>query len=242
MRQSRPVVITNDDGIDAPGLRALAAAVGEAWGEAPYIVAPDRCYSACSQQVTMRSPIAVQERGPREFAVGGSPADCARLAKAVLVPDCALLLAGINHGGNMGHDVFLSGTVGAAREAVLLGLPAIAISQYLRGGLPVDWLRSARWAVAVIRDLLKPDGGGMRLWNINLPHLETEGQALPAVTRCRPCSRPLPIAYTREDGAYRYNGGLYHTRPQDAGTDVSVCFGGAIAVSALPATLDCPAD
>lgn len=234
MRSPCPVVLTNDDGIDAPGLRALATAIEAAWGEVPYIVAPDRCYSGCGQQVTMQGPIAVEERGPREYAIGGSPADCARLARMELVPECTLVLAGINHGGNMGHDIYLSGTVGAAREAAVLGVPAVAISQYLRGGLDVDWSQSARWAVATVQQILETNDTQTRLWNINLPHVDAGVTGEPEIVHCHPCSRALPVAFYRENGAYVYDGGRYHKRTQEVGTDVSACFGGSIAVSPLP--------
>lgn len=237
MFEHTPIVLTNDDGIDAPGLQALAAALEAVLGEAPFIVAPNRCYSGCSQQVTMTAPIRVEQRGPRSWAVGGAPADCARLAITRLVPDCRLVLSGINHGGNLGHDIFLSGTVGAAREAALLGVDAVALSHYFRTGLPVDWAQAARWAVAALESLpWKPRQNAPRLWNINLPHLDAPPNGLPPIQHCVPCTRPLPVSYTLKGGAYYYDGGRYHTRSREAGTDVAVCFGGSIAISALPVT------
>ncbi|MBX3176616.1 MAG: 5'/3'-nucleotidase SurE [Candidatus Hydrogenedentes bacterium] len=229
-----PIVITNDDGIDAAGLRALAGAVEAACGAEVYIVAPDRGYSGCSQQVTMHAPIPVTERGPREFAIGGTPADCARLAITTLAPNCRLILSGINHGGNMGHDILLSGTVGAAREAACLGVSAVAFSQYLRGGREVDWPRTARWAVAVLGTLPLDNSGPAQLWNVNFPFRDGADGALPPVARCEPCPRPLPVAYAFSEGACTYDGSRYHERAQEEGTDVSACFGGSIAVSRLP--------
>lgn len=233
MALSTPIVLTNDDGIDAPGLRALAAEVQRAAASPVYIVAPDRGYSGCSQQITMHEPIAVEQRGPREFAVSGSPGDCVRLARFSLVPDCKLVLSGINHGGNLGHDILLSGTVGAAREAAMLGIHAVAFSHYLRGGLETDWPRAAAWALAVLDSLTLDSSGEASLWNVNFPHLDEPAPAMPPVVRCRPCSRPLPIAYTQRNGLYAYDGGRYHARAREAGTDVEACFGGAIALSRL---------
>ena len=242
MFEHTPIVLTNDDGIDAPGLRALAAALEEALGEAPCIVAPNRCYSGCSQQVTMTAPIRVEQRGPRCWAVEGSPADCARLAITNLVPGCRLVLSGINHGGNLGHDIFLSGTVGAAREAALLGVDAVALSHYFRSGLAVDWAQAARWAVAALESLPWSAPGGPRLWNINLPHLDVPRNGVPPIQHCVPCTRPLPVSYTLKDGAYYYDAGRYHTRSREAGTDVAVCFGGGIAISALPLAAGAPVE
>jgi len=228
-----PIILTNDDGFDAPGLQCLAQALESRFGDLLHIVAPDRCYSGGSQQVTMSQPIPVVSRGPRRWAVGGSPADCARLALTTLAPECALLIAGINHGGNLGHDIFLSGTVGAAREAALLGATAVAISHYLRPGILLDWPRAARWAEQALEEILQGGACGGELWNINLPHHAPGEMPMPPVVHCTPCPRPLPISYALQDGAYHYDGSRYHQRACDAGTDVAVCFSGSIAVSRL---------
>lgn len=229
------LILTNDDGFDAPGLQSLATALEPIFGEGLYIVAPDRCYSGGSQQVTMSSPISVDARGPRRWAIGGSPADCARIALTCLAPECAIVISGINEGGNMGHDLFLSGTVGAAREAALLGASAVAVSHYLRPGIALDWPRAARWTAAVLRRLLEDTLNGGELWNINLPHHEPGECPMPPVVDCVPCPKPLPVAYTLRDGAYFYDGRRYHERACDPGTDVTACFGGSIALSRLDA-------
>lgn len=230
------LILTNDDGFDAPGLQHLAAALEPLVKGNVYIVAPDRCYSGGSQQVTMSEPITVAQRGPRQWAVSGSPADCARLALTCLVPDCAVVVSGINHGGNLGHDIFLSGTVGAAREAALLGATAIAVSHYLRPGMALDWPRAARWTAAVLEAILDGNHRGGELWNVNLPHHEPGDIPMPRVINGIPCRKPLPIAYTRTGDTYCYDGRRYHERACDTGTDVSICFGGSIAVSRLGVT------
>lgn len=230
------IILTNDDGFDALGLQCLATALSPFVGDGLYIVAPDRCYSGGSQQVTMSGPITVEERGPRQWAIGGTPADCARLALTHLAPECAVVISGINHGGNMGHDIFLSGTVGAAREAALLGATAIAVSHYLRPGVPLDWPRAAYWTATVLQAILDGTHEGTELWNINLPHHEPGDVPMPRIVNCVPCKQPLPVAFTQEDGIYRYDGTKYHTRACESGTDVSACFGGAIAVSRLQVT------
>ena len=227
------IILTNDDGFDAPGLQCLAAALQPLLGDGLYIAAPDRCYSGGSQQVTMATPISVEMRGPRRWAIGGSPADCARLALTCLAPECAIVVSGINQGGNMGHDIFLSGTVGAAREAALMGATAVAVSHYLRPGIPLDWNRAARWTVQVLQELLDWPRGESILWNVNLPHHESGDRPMPEVVKCIPCPKPLPIDYTFDGTAYRYEGRRYHERARDPGTDVTACFGGAIAVSRL---------
>src|SRR5262245_31164807 len=162
------LLITNDDGIDAPGLQALWAAA-ETLGN-PVVAAPLEALSGCSHQVTTNGPIRVEQRKPDCYAVAGTPADCVRVALHHLVPDTAWVLSGINAGGNLGADVWHSGTVAAVREAVLHGWPGIALSQYRKRGLPVDWQRATAWVAPVLRDLLARPRKHGTFWNINLPH------------------------------------------------------------------------
>ena len=123
------LLLTNDDGIDADGLQALLAA--RAFGE-PVVVAPAGPQSGCSHTVDRSSPRRAAWRG--RFAVHGTPADCTRIGLLKLVPDATWVLSGINHGGNLGADVYYSGTVAAVREAVLHGWPGIALSHYRKKG------------------------------------------------------------------------------------------------------------
>lgn len=228
MQLPAPVVLTNDDGIDAPGIRALQRAID---GQGIF-VAPREHHSGCSHLTTVDRLIPVEKRSPAEYAVDGTPADSARLALTHIVPDAKLLLAGINEGGNLGHDIYCSGTVAAAREATYIGVPAVAISHYIRRELPLDWDRAeqfTREALALV--LAKPYEPGT-FWNINFPHLEP-GASAPGMVFCEPCTRPLPMAYVEEEGGYRYDSGSYHTRERTPGADVDVCFGGNIAISRL---------
>lgn len=125
---SRPLILlTNDDGIDAQGLAALEKALqplGEVW-----TVAPATEQSAISHKITLWEPVRIQQHGERRFAVTGSPADCVFVALAKVLerkPD--LCVSGVNHGANLGDDVFYSGTVAGAREAALSDIPSIAVS------------------------------------------------------------------------------------------------------------------
>src|SRR5438874_2041091 len=158
------ILLTNDDGIDAPGLQALceaAAQVGEI-----VVVAPTTALSGCSHRVTTSQPLRLIRHGERQFAVDGTPADCVRVALHEVLRERAWILSGINAGGNLGADVYHSGTVAAVREGVLHGCPGIAFSHYLRRGLPVDWNRAATWVVRVLRDLLKRDWRPGVHWNV----------------------------------------------------------------------------
>lgn len=220
-------IVTNDDGIDAPGLAALAE-VAAARG-AVTVVAPSDPRSGVGHQLTTDAPIPVARLAAARYRVGGTPADCARLALTELAAGADWLLSGINHGGNLGADVYTSGTVAAAREAALLGARAIAVSHYLARDRDIDWtLATAR--LRPVLDLLlgRPLAAG-HFWNVNLPHPAGDAPHLPLVF-CRLDTRPLEVRYQRRDGVYRYCGD-YHSRPRQPGRDVDACLRGAIAVT-----------
>src|SRR5437868_13121338 len=164
------LLVTNDDGIDAPGIQALSEAARQL-GE-PVVVAPTDALSGCSHQVTTHQPLRVFARGQDRFAVNGTPADCVRVALHQAARDAKWVLSGINAGGNLGADVHHSGTVAAVREAVLHGRPGVAVSHYLARGRAIDWPRAARWTAAVLRELLARPWQPGTFWNVNLPHPE----------------------------------------------------------------------
>ncbi|QEH36891.1 5'-nucleotidase SurE [Aquisphaera giovannonii] len=222
-------VLTNDDGVDAPGMAALRRAV-EGLGPAA-VIAPRGAASGCGHQVTTHQPIAFSRRDDGAIAVFGTPADCVRLAVAGLAPRVRCVLSGINAGGNLGTDVYISGTVAAAREAAIRGLPAIAVSHYIARGRVIDWERAAAWAAPVIRDLLARPSAPGTYWNVNLPHPEPGG-VFPGVCECPLDPSPLPLAY-EFDGDTALYAGNYQARARIPGGDVDVCFGGRIAVSLL---------
>jgi 5'-nucleotidase len=222
------LLLTNDDGIDAPGLGALLTAA-RSLGE-PVVVAPTIAHSGCSHRVTTDGPIRV-ERRPAGLAVEGTPADCVRIALHDIVPDAAWVLSGINAGGNLGADVWHSGTVAAVREAVLHGWPGVAVSHYKKKGMAFDWERAAGWTLLVLRELLAlPREEGV-FWNVNLPHVEV-GAPDPEVIYCPLDPAPLPLTFRRDGDLWHYVGD-YHSRRRAPGADVDVCFRGRIAVTRL---------
>lgn len=225
------VVLTNDDGISAPGLLALEQAC-ETWCSVT-VVAPDRCHSSMSHRISTDCEIPVLEITARRFQVSGTPADCARLAISVLAPGAEWLIAGINRGGNVGADTCYSGTVAAAREAALLGLPAIAISHYVAKGREVDWPAAGRVASRILKYLVSQPLPRGEFWNVNLPHPQ-EGNTEPALVLCPLDPSPLPVSYRKAGNAYRYEGS-YQDRPRIEGHDVAECFGGAITATRIPA-------
>jgi 5'-nucleotidase len=223
------LLLTNDDGIESDGLRALLAAVYGLGN--PVVVAPAGPQSGVSHAVTTEVPVRVETRDGR-YAVHGTPADCVRVGLHRLCPDAGVVLSGINHGGNLGADVYYSGTVAAVREAVLHGWTGIALSHYRKRGVEFDWPRAGRWASRVLAELLvKPPAPGS-FYNVNLPHLRPD-EPDPQVVHCSLDPRPLPLSYRHEDGGAMHYDGDYHSRERTAGADVDVCFSGRIAVTTI---------
>jgi len=221
-------LLVNDDGIEAPGLAALNR-MGNTLGTAT-VVAPDRQYSACGHQATTKTVIPVSREAPDRYRVSGTPVDCVRIGLSILAPDTEIVLAGINPGGNLGVDIFMSGTAAAAREAALLGRPAMALSHYLSGAEP-DWDLATARLEPVVRKLLEHPLEAGAFWNVNLPHPPTDARELEMVF-CEPDDQPLQVLYAPDGDAYRYVGD-YHSRPRTPGRDVDVCFGGRITVSKI---------
>ncbi len=223
-------LLTNDDGIDAPGLQALLAAAQMLGGSV--VVAPASPQSGVSHAVTYEGALRVEERGDGRWAVHGTPADCTRAGLLRLVPDAQWVLSGINQGGNLGADVYYSGTVAAVREAVLHGWPGIAFSHYQERGRELDWPRAAQWVERVLADLLaRPTEPGL-FYNVNLPHL-APAEPDPEIVFCPLDPHPLPLSYRHEENGEWHYDGDYHARQRIAGADVDVCFSGHIAVTAI---------
>jgi 5'-nucleotidase len=161
------ILISNDDGYRSPGLRALAdamAELGEVW-----VVAPEQEQSATSRAISIHRPLRIRELGERWFAVDGTPTDCSYLGVHHLMRERrpALMVSGINHGANLADDVTYSGTVAAAMEASLIGVPAIAFSLATRG--PFDFAPAARFARSLAESALaQPLPPGILL-NVNVP-------------------------------------------------------------------------
>lgn len=164
------LLVSNDDGIDAHGIAVLAeamSALGTVW-----VVAPTHEHSAQSHALTMSGPLRVEERGPRRFAVSGTPADSSYLALHEVLPvRPRLTVSGINHGTNLGQDVHYSGTVAAALESVIQGVPAVAVSlEMARDTSQHHWDTAAHVATEVVKRVLALERIPPRLClNVNVP-------------------------------------------------------------------------
>ncbi|PSN13936.1 5'/3'-nucleotidase SurE [filamentous cyanobacterium CCP5] len=222
------IVLTNDDGIDAPGIAALQKALPQG---SSAIVAPDRPLSGCSHQINRGGPIAIEARAERAYAIGGTPADCTRVALSHLYPDAQWVISGINAGGNMGADIYVSGTVAAVREAALMRIPGIAISHYVDRGRVIDWQVATRLAAKVLNKLMANPPKPGQFWNVNLPHLSADDPD-PEMVICACCTQPLPTEYVVENNQFRYVG-KYGDRQRDPDSDVEVCFSGRISLTPI---------
>ena len=225
------VLLTNDDGIAAPGLQALENAVKQL-GWQYSIVAPATEQSQCGHRVTTHQPLRVETLADNRHAVHGTPADCVRLALFALEVKPDLVLSGVNAGGNLGQDIVISGTVAAAREAAYHGIRSMALSHYMIRELAVDWQRTAAWMAEIVRERHAQDHPHSTFWNINLPHLPSEQTDLPPRIVCHPARSPLNVSYRKEAQGYAYSAS-YAERPRDPESDVAACFGGNVAVSLL---------
>ncbi len=174
------ILLTNDDGIGAPGLRAVEtalAALGQVW-----VVAPHGEQSATSRAITLRHPLRLSEAGPRRYAVEGTPADTVMMAINQVLPFRPdLLVSGINGGPNLGENIYYSGTVAAAAEGVKYGIPSIAVSVNARAD--IDFAQTAEFAVRLGTEVLdKGLAEGVAL-NVNVPHPWSGGVAITRQSR-----------------------------------------------------------
>ncbi len=168
-KQRWKILVSNDDGIQSEGLRELAAAleeVGEVW-----VVAPDREQSASSHSLTMGRPLRrkrLKDLGPRSFAINGTPTDCVLLGVKKIMPEAPrLIVSGINRGENLGDDITYSGTVSAAIEGTILGIPSFAISLVAR--CDFDFTGAAAFAARLAGNILELGLPRNTFLNVNVP-------------------------------------------------------------------------
>ncbi len=164
------ILISNDDGIDAPGIKLLEKIARELSDDV-WVVAPEQEQSGAGHSLTLHEPLRLRKVGERRYAVKGTPTDTVLVAVQEVLKDKKpdLMLSGINRGSNMAEDVTYSGTVSAAMEATLLEIPSIAMSNQIKG--EVDWTVPEQYAKQVIQTLAKADIPHDRLINVNFPAL-----------------------------------------------------------------------
>ncbi|HAZ64435.1 MAG TPA: 5'/3'-nucleotidase SurE [Armatimonadetes bacterium] len=239
MSQPLRILVSNDDGIDAPGLRALVRALCEV-GEVA-VVAPDRERSAVSHAITMTDPLRAVPReieGCRGWAVSGMPADCVLLGARELLPAPPDIVAsGINRGANLGEDVWYSGTVSAAVQGGLLGVPSVAFSVANLDFEPIDYRAAAAWAQRLVPVAARYLSADVVL-NINVPNRPPE--EVTELQVCRQGRREYRTTFERRTdprgGAYYWLGADLPLDPAIPGGDVTALRAGKVTV--VPVRLD----
>jgi 5'-nucleotidase len=239
------VLLTNDDGIHADGLQALRRALIAVEGVELAVIAPDSNRSATARSITVRRPIWVDtvtfDDGTVGYATDGTPVDCVRFAALGLIDgfDADLIVSGINHGGNLGDDITYSGTVAAALEGIMLGLPAIAVSQQsnagetdFRLGDEFDFTAAADFTAALVDRLDDVPMDEGTLLNVNVPRGRVTGVEVTRAGR-RIYEDRLEVVQT--DGDRRlfnvYGEGSDHA--DEPGTDLAAIAAGRISVTPI---------
>ena len=234
------ILLTNDDGIDAPGLRVLESIAKEISSDL-WIVAPRVEQSGKARSFSFGSPLRLYERDPRRFSVEGTPVDCVMLAVHHLMrgkrPD--LILSGVNRGQNIAEDVTYSGTVSAAAEGAILGIPSIALSQAfgLDGtSLSLHWETAEAHAPSLIKRLIKRSWPSDIVLSVNFPHRAPSDVEGTRITRQGKREQPFFHVEERIDprGQSYYWFGFKRKQGQtEEGTDLHAIYGGYISITPL---------
>jgi 5'-nucleotidase len=239
------VLLTNDDGIEADGLLAMRSALQALPGVRLAVIAPDGNRSAMARSITTRRPLVVAEvpfaDGTVGFATDGTPVDCVRLASLGLVQDFKtdIVVSGINHGANLGDDITYSGTVAAALEGVVLGIPAIAVSQQ-SGAATLDYNFAGGFGFEVaaqfvarlierIDDLPMPP---RTLLNVNVPSCKPAGVEVASLGR-RIYRDELKLEREEQNSRRYWIYGAYPGYHDEPGTDLAALAAGRIAVTPI---------
>jgi 5'-nucleotidase len=233
------ILLTNDDGIFAPGLAALHREIVKL-GEV-HVVAPDSVQSATGHGITLHTPLLTErvklDSGISGVAVDGRPADCVKLAVTKILPKAPdLVISGLNSGANVGINVIYSGTVAAAIEAAFLGLPAIAVSLHLRREFPPDYAKAARYGRETIEQILAAGLKPGHAASINIPGLP-EGKSPGGIKIVRQCTRPWNDTYERRTDPrgreYFWNTSVFTLGDRQDDSDVSALRDAFITVTPL---------
>jgi len=236
---SARILVSNDDGINAPGIKLLAK-IARALCREVWVVAPEREQSGASHSLTLDRPLRVRRLGARRYAVDGTPTDCVLLAVKVLMRDKrpTLMLSGVNAGANLGEDVTYSGTVAAAMEATLLDVPAIALSQHYADRRKIPWATAGAHAAEAIRRLTALRWPRDTLINVNFPAVPADAVAGIVVTRQgrRKIGEGVIERVDPRGRPYYWIGPMREESPDMPGTDLHAVTSGKVSVT--PVCLD----
>jgi len=230
------VLVTNDDGIHAPGLKVLEK-LAKTLSDDVWVVAPETEQSATSHSLTLRRPLRERRLGPKRYSVDGTPTDCVLIAHHQIMSDHRpdIVLSGINDGGNLGEDVTYSGTVAATMEAALLGFRAIAFSQQRQADGATRWKVAERFLPDMVRRLAAMEWTKDLLINVNFPAVDPED--VTGIVVCRQGRRDQGTTVMEgEDPSGRrfvWIGGYQADASSETDTDLAVTAKGGISVTPL---------
>jgi 5'-nucleotidase len=217
------ILVTNDDGVDSDGIRVLAKAL-QALGEV-IVVAPAEETSAVGHALTLRRPLRLNRRSSGIYSVDGTPTDCIDVAIAsVLRGEPDVIVSGINKGWNVGDDITYSGTVSAALEGALLGVPSVAVSTENRED-KFDFLSAAEVAVALVGSVLEEGMPKFTLLNLNVPYGPNKGYRVTVQARRDHVTTVTEHHDPRKREYYWLGEGINDWEPNDRSDYQAVCDG-----------------
>jgi len=230
------ILISNDDGIGSPGIKVLEKVARELSNDV-WVVAPEQEQSGASHSLTTRRPLRLRAVGEQRYAVDGTPTDCVVLAVKRLLRDRPpdLVLSGINGGSNVGEDLTYSGTVAAAMEATLLGIPAMALSQDYRDGEEPPWQTGEAFGPEAIRRLLHLPWPDHTLFNINFPGVAAEQVDGFAVTNQgkRAIADNLTEGVDPRGRPYYWIGAIRETGGAEPGSDICALLENKVSITPI---------
>lgn len=232
-KAQKNILVVNDDGVYGEGLKPLAKALSRL-GQVTVVV-PERERSAASHAITLHKPIRVRKLEPNFYIMNGTPADCTRFGVIAMLKERAdLVVSGINHGANLGADTLYSGTVGAAKEACMLGVPALAVSVTTKEEKP-HFVTAARFAVEVARKILDCGLPKNTCLNVNVPDHPWRLLKGVAVTQLgqRIYGRALSPRVDPRGLTYYWMAGAVPRGVAEPGSDIAAIEAGKISISPL---------
>ena len=235
------ILVTNDDGIYAPGLKVLER-IAKLLSNDVWVVAPEAEQSGVSHSLTLHDPLRKRRLSSRRFSVSGTPTDCVVMAIDEIIPPPrpTLLLSGVNRGANLAEDVSYSGTIAAAMEGTLLGVPSVALSQVCRNGRPVPWSTVEAHAPDLLRKLLKRGWPKEVLLNLNFPDVASNAvSGIHVSVQGRRDAESIEVHERRDPrgNSYYWIGFRTMSGTPPKNTDLGVVEAGAISVTPLQLNL-----
>lgn len=229
------ILVSNDDGIHAPGLKVLEK-IAKSLSPDVWVVAPESEHSGASHSLTLRRPLQISKVAKQKFAISGTPSDCTLIAVNHLMKDRRpdIVLSGINRGGNLGEDVLYSGTVAAAMEGAMLGIPAIAFSQ-VRVKDKLHWETAAAFAPEVIRKLTSVAWPKGVLMSVNFPPVPAKDVTGIEVGRQGRRMSHVEVVHARDpfEREVTWIGDFPTDEPEHHETDLGIVLTKAVSVTPL---------